>query len=176
MRPAPLPCVCFPQVVRFRHPWGFRFLSWLQATLGFGRLVRPFHLVLSFYILGTFSPDLRDLYPRSGMTSPWRSGICFFAVLFNAARLMPVRPRPGPASTCYADNLPPGVSSGMPATADISRARGRMAARSRNRLAPAESQSGVERKRWMAVRMTDIISTRFCKFPDPFSPEPLWHF
>ena len=49
MRPTLLPCVCFPQVVRGRLPWGLRLLSWLQATLGFGRLVRRFHLVLSYH-------------------------------------------------------------------------------------------------------------------------------
>ena len=42
------PCVRFQEVVR---PGGFsrlRYLSLLSATLGFGRLVRPFHSFLSF--------------------------------------------------------------------------------------------------------------------------------
>src|SRR5208283_5422658 len=60
---------------------GFSFPS---ATLGFGRLVRPFHLVLSFQTLA-FPPDQRDFHPPNCSASPLRT----------LARSFPVRNEAG---------------------------------------------------------------------------------
>jgi hypothetical protein len=62
------PCVRLQEVVRpggFRR---FRYLSFLSATRGLGRLVRPFHSFLSFRIL-ILPSALRDFHPQSSQAS-----------------------------------------------------------------------------------------------------------
>jgi hypothetical protein len=47
-----------------------RCLSFHRATLGFGRLVRPYHSVLSFRTLTASPPGLGDFHPRLRTASP----------------------------------------------------------------------------------------------------------
>src|SRR5436309_13480200 len=48
-------------------------LSFPSATLGFGRLVRPFQLVSFVPNSGAFPPDQRDFHPQYHSTSPLRT-------------------------------------------------------------------------------------------------------
>lgn len=50
-----------------------RFLSFGRATLGFGRLVRPFHSVLSFRTLTASPSGLEDFHLQSIRLHLWRS-------------------------------------------------------------------------------------------------------
>src|SRR5439155_10592962 len=88
------------------------FTSTRRATLGFGRLVRPFHSVLSFRTLTAFSARLGGLSPPEQPTSPValhmrQSFVSRRAAIFPQAWLLALRRHtPAPASSNRAHREP----------------------------------------------------------------------